>query len=186
MNLKDLLFGGRISTIVRASAVSKTTDASPASFTSTRLFEASTITIALMVVAAVSFVLGFFFWALVVIFKRRQRVYQARLRDASAIIFTPHEDETRFTPQEQSIQEEAAQHQQNSIQPTSTLQAPQPAQQQHYSTPAAQIVQELHYLAPSNQSQSIPEAGVAKELYITRRGRESKIPQRFGSINNHF
>jgi len=35
MNLKDLLFGGRISTIVRASAVSKTTDASLFSLYST-------------------------------------------------------------------------------------------------------------------------------------------------------
>jgi len=75
MNLKDLLFGR-----LRGSTEASTSTKPTVLITEATISVVSITTIMLLIVAAVSFLLGFFCWALVVIFKRRRRIRNVRLQ----------------------------------------------------------------------------------------------------------
>ncbi len=77
MNIKQLIFGNRTRVTTEASIIQ--TDASTTSPTeAARLFEISTITVMLLLVAAASFVVGFLFWGFMVLCKRRSRQVSMR------------------------------------------------------------------------------------------------------------
>jgi len=76
MNLKNLLFRH-----LRVTAKAPTTTVPTVFNTQETLLSVSTTAIMFLIVAAVSFFLGFCFWALVVIFKRSRRSRQVRLQE---------------------------------------------------------------------------------------------------------
>jgi hypothetical protein len=154
MNLKELLFG-------RLRATTKASTTTSVFKPEATLLGVSTTAIMFLIVAAVSFFLGFCFWALVVIFKRRRRSRQVRLQEEFEMIAAATENQPQQlgTTTVDQLQQQAT----TTVYPSH--QAAQPSNQGNRSNLAASLRK-----ITVNQTIPVP----------THLKRQSKVPVRFG------
>ena len=159
MNLKDLLFGR-----LKASTEASTTIKPTVLITEASFSVVSLTTIMLLIVSAVSFLLGIFFWALVVICKRRRRSRIATLQNEVEML----ERIVHMEKLEDNLEQISQRQLQTSVD-----------QPQQVATTTVDQLQQAE--APSNNSNQLRKITINQTVPVpTHLKRQSKVPVKYG------